>query len=117
VEALFFLERGMEKSPGRFVVAGLPLGDISWESERNIPQMKTGKTTAACWLLMASISLIAFGRSFAADLDTGRIDDLTGLREDRRGRMDNAAVHGTRNLGRIHSDKRWSDGDGRYCFV
>jgi len=31
LEALFFLERGMEKSPGRFVVAGLPLGDISWE--------------------------------------------------------------------------------------
>jgi hypothetical protein len=31
VEALFFLERGMEKSPGGFVVAGLPLGDISWE--------------------------------------------------------------------------------------
>jgi hypothetical protein len=80
VEALFFLERGTEKSPGRFVVAGLPLGDISWETERNIPQMKTGKTTAACWLLMASISLIAFDRSFAADLDTGRIDELTGLK-------------------------------------
>jgi len=80
VEALFFLERGMEKSPGRFVVAGLPLGDVSWETERNIPQMKTGKTTAACWLLMASISLIAFDRSFAADLDTGRIDELTGLK-------------------------------------
>jgi len=62
------------------VVAGLPLGDISWETERNIPQMKTGKTTAACWLLMASISLIAFDRSFAADLDTGRIDELTGLK-------------------------------------
>src|SRR5258708_34421783 len=42
--------------------------------------MKTGKTTAACWLLMASISLIAFDRSFAADLDTGRIDSLTGLK-------------------------------------
>ena len=42
--------------------------------------MKTGKTTAACWLLMASISLIAFDRSFAADLDTGRIDELTGLK-------------------------------------
>jgi hypothetical protein len=80
VEALFFLERGTEKSPGRFVVAGLPLGDISWETERNIPQMKTGKTTAACWLLMASISLIAFDRSFAADLDTGHIDQLTGLK-------------------------------------
>jgi uncharacterized protein DUF1259 len=42
--------------------------------------MKTSKTTAACWLLMASISLIAFARSFAADLDTGRIDELTGLK-------------------------------------
>lgn len=42
--------------------------------------MKTGKTTAACWLLVASISLIAFDRSFAADLDTGRIDELTGLK-------------------------------------
>src|SRR3954447_10413582 len=42
--------------------------------------MKTGKTTAAWWLLMASISLIAFDRSFAADLDTGRIDQLTGLK-------------------------------------
>jgi hypothetical protein len=80
VEALFFLERGMEKSPGRYLVAGLPLGDISWETERNIPQMKTGKTTAVCWLLMASISLIALDRSFAADLDTGRIDELTGLK-------------------------------------
>ena len=42
--------------------------------------MKTGKTTAACWLLMASISLIAFDRSFAADLEAGRIDELTGLK-------------------------------------
>jgi len=42
--------------------------------------MKTGMTTAACWLLMASISLIAIARSFAADLDTGRIDELTGLK-------------------------------------
>lgn len=42
--------------------------------------MKTGKTTAACWLLMASISLIAFDRSFAADLNTARIDELTGLK-------------------------------------
>jgi Domain of Unknown Function (DUF1259) len=48
--------------------------------ERNIPQMKTSKTTATCWLLMASISLIAIARSFAADLDTGRIDELTGLK-------------------------------------
>ena len=42
--------------------------------------MKTSKTTATCWLLMASISLIAIARSFAADLDTGRIDKLTGLK-------------------------------------
>jgi hypothetical protein len=42
--------------------------------------MKTNKTTATCWLLMASISLIAIDRSFAADLDTGRIDELTGLK-------------------------------------
>jgi hypothetical protein len=47
--------------------------------KRNIPQMKTSKTTA-CWLLMASISLIAIARSFAADLETGRIDELTGLK-------------------------------------
>jgi hypothetical protein len=47
--------------------------------KRNIPQMKTGKTAARCWLV-ASISLIAIGRSFAADLDTGRIDELTGLK-------------------------------------
>jgi hypothetical protein len=42
--------------------------------------MKTSKTTATCWLLMASISLVAIARSFAADLDTGRIDELTGLK-------------------------------------
>jgi len=42
--------------------------------------MKRSKTTATCWLLMASISLIAMARSFAADLDTGRIDELTGLK-------------------------------------
>ena len=42
--------------------------------------MKTSKTTATCWLLMASISLIAIAGSFAADLDTGRIDELTGLK-------------------------------------
>jgi hypothetical protein len=47
--------------------------------KRNIPQMKTGKTAARCWLV-ASISLIAIARSFAADLDTGRIDELTGLK-------------------------------------
>ena len=42
--------------------------------------MKTNKTTATCWLLMASISLIAIARSVAADLDSGRIDELTGLK-------------------------------------
>jgi len=42
--------------------------------------VKTSKTTATCWLLMASISLIAIARSFAADLDAGRIDELTGLK-------------------------------------
>ena len=42
--------------------------------------MKTSKTTATCWLLMASISLIAIARSFAADLDMGRIDELTGFK-------------------------------------
>jgi hypothetical protein len=42
--------------------------------------MKTSKTTATCWLLMAGISLIAIAGSFAADLDTGRIDELTGLK-------------------------------------
>jgi hypothetical protein len=48
--------------------------------ERNIPHMKTGKTTATCWLLFASISLIAVARSFAAELDTAKIDRLTGLK-------------------------------------
>jgi hypothetical protein len=48
--------------------------------KRDIPQVKTSKTTATCWLLMASISLIAIARSFAADLDAGRIDELTGLK-------------------------------------
>ena len=38
-------------------------------------------------------------------------------REGRRGRMDDAAVHGPRNMGCIHRDKRWSNGDGRYGFV
>ena len=42
--------------------------------------MKTSKTTATYWLLVASISLIAIARSFAADLDTARIDELTGLK-------------------------------------
>jgi Domain of Unknown Function (DUF1259) len=48
--------------------------------KRDIPQVKTSKTTATRWLLMASISLIAIARSFAADLDAGRIDELTGLK-------------------------------------
>jgi Domain of Unknown Function (DUF1259) len=48
--------------------------------KRNIPQMKTSKTTATYWLLVASISLIAIARSFAADLDTARINELTGLK-------------------------------------
>jgi hypothetical protein len=33
VEALFFLKRGTEKSSDRFVVAGLALGDLSWQTE------------------------------------------------------------------------------------
>jgi hypothetical protein len=61
------------------VVAGLTLADLSWQLKRNFPQMKTSKT-ATCWVLMASISLTAFAGSFAADLDTGRIDELTGLK-------------------------------------
>jgi Domain of Unknown Function (DUF1259) len=47
--------------------------------KRNIPPMKASKTTA-CWLLVASISLVAVARSFAADLDAGRIDEVTGLK-------------------------------------
>jgi Domain of Unknown Function (DUF1259) len=42
--------------------------------------MKTSKTTPACWLLIASISLIAVASLFAADFDTARIDELTGLK-------------------------------------
>ena len=42
--------------------------------------MKTSKTTRICWLLIASISLIAVATLFAADFDTGRIDELTGLK-------------------------------------
>jgi Domain of Unknown Function (DUF1259) len=48
--------------------------------EGNIPHMKTSKTTATCWLLIASISLIAVTRSFADELDTAKIDQLTGLK-------------------------------------
>ena len=76
---LFFLKRGTEKSPDRFVGAVYRWVIFLGKLKRNIPQMKTSKTTA-CWLLMASISLIAIARSFAADLDTGRIDELTGLK-------------------------------------
>lgn len=42
--------------------------------------MKTSKTTPACSLLIASISLIAVASLFAADFDTARIDELTGLK-------------------------------------
>ena len=42
--------------------------------------MKTCKTTPACCLLIASISLIAVASLFAADFDTARIDELTGLK-------------------------------------
>ena len=71
-----------------------------------------------------------------ATLNTAKIDQITGLkgkmnekegvykvtfssqrREGRRGRMDDAAFHGTWNVGCIHANKRWSNGDGRYGFV
>jgi hypothetical protein len=42
--------------------------------------LKTSKTTPTCWLLTASISLIAAARLFAADLDTAKIDQITGLK-------------------------------------
>jgi hypothetical protein len=42
--------------------------------------MKTSKTAATRWLLMASISLIAVARSVGADLDTAKIDQITGLK-------------------------------------
>jgi len=41
--------------------------------------MKTSKM-ATLWLLMASIGLIAVARSLGADLDTAKIDTLTGLK-------------------------------------
>jgi hypothetical protein len=45
------------------------------------------KTKAAtCWLLMAGINLIAVASSFGADLDTAKIDQLTGL----KGKMNQA---------------------------
>jgi hypothetical protein len=34
VEALFFFKRRTEKSPERFVVTRLPLGDLSWQVEK-----------------------------------------------------------------------------------
>src|SRR5712664_2288929 len=41
--------------------------------------MKTSKTTTTCWLLTAT-SLFTVAHLFAADLDTARIDTLTGLK-------------------------------------
>ena len=84
------------------------------------------------------ISVLCFASIAAGStaLDTAKIDQITGLkgklnekegvykvtfpRNDvkvSRGRMDDAAIHGTRNVGCIHPDQRWSDGDGRYGFV
>src|SRR6266481_6876977 len=42
--------------------------------------MKTSKTTPTCWLLTTTISLFAVAHLFAADLDTAKIDTLTGLK-------------------------------------
>jgi Domain of Unknown Function (DUF1259) len=42
--------------------------------------MKTRKTTATRWPLMACINLVAIASSFAAELDTAKIDELTGLK-------------------------------------
>jgi hypothetical protein len=42
--------------------------------------MKTSKTIPICWLLTSSISLIWVAHMFAADLDTAKIDSLTGLK-------------------------------------
>ncbi len=88
-------------------------------------------TVIAAAIFTALIDLVS-----AANLDTARIDQLTGLkgklnekegvykvtfpRNDvkvGRGRMDDAAVHGPWNVGRIHRDQRWSNGDGRYGSV
>src|SRR5712664_1893226 len=41
--------------------------------------MKTSKTTTTCWLLTAT-SLFTVAHLFAADLDTARIDTITGLK-------------------------------------
>ena len=45
-----------------------------------MPHMKTSKTAATRWLLVACISLIAVARSLGADLDTAKIDQITGLK-------------------------------------
>jgi hypothetical protein len=42
--------------------------------------MKSRKTTVTRWPLMACISLVAVASSFAAPLDTAKIDELTGLK-------------------------------------
>src|SRR5256886_10913350 len=42
--------------------------------------MKTRKTIATRWPLMACINLVAVASSFAAQLDTAKIDELTGLK-------------------------------------
>src|SRR5260370_18962834 len=42
--------------------------------------MKTSKTTPTCCLLTTTISLFAVAHLFAADLDTAKIDTLTGLK-------------------------------------
>jgi hypothetical protein len=42
--------------------------------------MKASKTAPTCGLLIASISLIAVTRLFAADLDAAKIDELIGLK-------------------------------------
>ena len=88
VNRTILLKRGIEKSPDRFVVTVFPLRDLSWQRiafsstprERNIPDMTTRKTTATYWLLVAGINIIAAAASFAADLDTAKIDQLTGLK-------------------------------------
>src|SRR6266446_6018325 len=51
-----------------------------WANWKGMAHMKTSKTTPICWLLTASLSLIAVARLFAADLDTAKIDSLTGLK-------------------------------------
>jgi hypothetical protein len=42
--------------------------------------VKTRKTTATRWPLMACINLVAVASSFATELDTAKIDELTGLK-------------------------------------